>query len=109
MSRIVSKMKLSSALHPYKLFDHYIKITPYTVGTGILCGGAYGSYSGFTTSKNDDIVTNLAITAGAGQLGLATGFFMGILWPITLPFIIARGSLHGVTSDFFEPVKKSIS
>ena len=58
-------------------------------------GSLYGLYDGYNMSKNDHILLHVSHTVGGCAVGIISGSFMGIVWPITIPIISMRAYDRG--------------
>ena len=75
-----------------------------SVGFGGGAGGAFGvvlgTYEGFRVTHDYVLPVNLGVTVlGAFYRGMI-GSLMGVMWPCTLPLVIARANFTGGTSIF---------
>lgn len=70
-------------------------------GIGGAYGCALGTYEGFRMSHKDILPFNVLCTMGGCMYGTATGVIAGGLWPILLPFTIARAYFPGDETSVF--------
>ena len=80
-----------------------IKDIPYTVGA--IAGGAYGGYTFFNYTKNDNFIVNAGCAAIGTIYGAAAGCVVSFFWPIIIPVTILRIRDRGFNENFFT-VKK---